>query len=216
MKRPQATPYYGPIAYPILRVFFFILFHTIWPLKIKGNKHIPREGGALIVCNHLSLLDPLVVGFACSRIPHFMAKEELFNTPIIGFFARKLGAFPVDRGGQDAEAIKTALGILREGNLLGMFPEGTRSKSGEMQEFRTGALRLAARTQVPVIPCALKDTNRALPPRKLFRPARIGVSFGEPILFPELYNRNDKGDAMERAVETLRARIQELQDQDAG
>jgi 1-acyl-sn-glycerol-3-phosphate acyltransferase len=139
-----------------------------------------------------------------------MGKEELFRTPIIGFLIRKVGAFPVDRTRRDPAAMRTALQVLKSGELLGMFPEGTRSTTGDMLEFRAGAARLAARTEVPIIPAAVHNTNKAMPPGKLLRPARISIRFGEPFELKELYDRKDKGEAMERALLTIKERIEAL------
>jgi 1-acyl-sn-glycerol-3-phosphate acyltransferase len=196
--------------YLLLRGFFGLLFHTIWPLRVRGREYVPRTGAAIIVCNHLSLVDPFVVGYASERIVNFMGKEELFRVPVVGFLIRKVGGFPVDRSRRDPAAMRTALQVLRSGELLGMFPEGTRSTTGNMLEFRTGAARLAARTEVPLIPVAVHNTNKAMPPGKLLRPARIAVRFGEPFELTELYDRNDKGDAMERALATIKERIEAL------
>jgi 1-acyl-sn-glycerol-3-phosphate acyltransferase len=196
--------------YVVIRAFFTVVFHTIWPLRVTGREYVPRQGAAIIVCNHLSLIDPFVVGYAGNRIVNFMGKEELFRTPILGFLIRKVGAFPVDRSRRDPAAMRTALLVLKSGELLGMFPEGTRSTTGEILEFRAGAARLAARTEVPLIPAALHNTNKAMPPGKLLRPARISIRFGEPFELKELYDRKDKGEAMERALQTIRERIEAL------
>jgi len=202
-----------PLWYWIERRFFDLLFHTFWPLRIKGAENIPREGAAIVVCNHLSMVDPFMVAYAARRIICFMAKKELFRNRIVGFLIRVTGAFPVDRSHPDVEAYRTATTVLKDGYLLGMFPEGTRSTTGEMQEFRLGAIRLAARTRIPIIPAAVYNTDSALPPGKFPRPARIRVIFGPPIEFTELYDRNDKGEPLERAVATLRERIQDLHKQ---
>lgn len=196
--------------YIVLRAFFALVFHTIWPLRVGGRENVPRTGAAIIVCNHLSLVDPFVVGYAADRIVNFMGKEELFRTPVLGFLIRKVGAFPVDRSRRDPAAMRTALQVLKSGELLGMFPEGTRSTTGEMLEFRAGAARLAARTEVKLIPAAVRNTDRAMPPGKLLRPARISIHFGEPFELSELYNRNDKGEAMERALHIIKERIEAL------
>lgn len=203
-RRPSAGWYRG------LRVFFGIVFHTIWPLRIEGAENIPREGAGIIVCNHLSLVDPFVVGYGANRLVSFMGKEELFRTPVLGYVIRKVGAFPVDRSRRDPASMRTALSVLKSGELLGMFPEGTRSTTGEMLEMRAGAARLAARTRTPIIPAAVINTNRGMPPGKIIRPARIGVRFGESFELTELYDRNDKGEAMERALTTIKERIEAL------
>ena len=197
--------------YRVLRVFFRVVFTVLWPLRKHGTEHVPREGAAIIVCNHLSLVDPFVVGYAANRLVSFMAKEELFSIPLLGFIIRKVGAFPVDRARRDPASIRTALTVLKSGELLGMFPEGTRSTTGELREMRVGAARLAARTRTMLIPAAVHNTNRALPPGKLLRPARISITFGPPFELSELYDRNDKGEAMERALATIRERIGALQ-----
>jgi 1-acyl-sn-glycerol-3-phosphate acyltransferase len=106
--------------------------------------------------------------------------------------------------------------VLQSGRLLGMFPEGHRSTTGDLQEFRVGALRIAARARVPIVPAAVYRTDRALPPGKFLRPSRISVTFGPAFEVTELYDRNDKGEPMERAMATLRERIRALHDAQAG
>jgi 1-acyl-sn-glycerol-3-phosphate acyltransferase len=197
--------------YRTSRVFFKTLFNTLWRLRIEGAENVPREGAAIIVCNHLSMIDPFVVGYGANRMVNFMAKQELFGVPFVGFWIRKLGAFPVDRSRRDASSLRTALTLLKSGEVLGMFPEGTRSTSGDMLELRAGAARLAARTRTPIVPAAVYNTNRALPPGKLPRPARIGLRYGPAFELSELYGRNDKGEEMEHALATIKERIEALQ-----
>ena len=192
------------------RGFFAVVFRTLWPLRIEGVNYVPKKGAAVIVSNHLSLIDPFVIGYGAGRIVNFMGKQELFKNPLLGLWLRKLGAFPVDRSRTDPAALRTALTVLKSGELLGMFPEGTRSTSGDMLEFRAGAARLAARTQTPIIPAIVMNTNNALPPGKFLRPARISVRFGPPFELTELYGRNDKGEAMERAMLLIKDHIEAL------
>jgi 1-acyl-sn-glycerol-3-phosphate acyltransferase len=196
--------------YRVTRVFFGAIFHTLWPLKISGAENVPKQGSAIIVCNHLSMIDPFVIGYSAHRLVNFMAKQELFGVPFVGFWIRRLGAFPVDRSRRDPASLRTALTLLKSGELLGMFPEGTRSTTGEMLELRAGAARLASRTRTPIIPACVYNTNHALPPKKFIRPARIGVKFGQPFELTELYDRNDKGDAMEQALLKIKDKIEEL------
>jgi 1-acyl-sn-glycerol-3-phosphate acyltransferase len=198
--------------YRVIRMFFWVVFHTIWPLRSSGEENVPREGAAVIVSNHLSLIDPFVVGFAAKRLVNFMGKEELFRMPVLGFLIRKLGSFPVDRSRRDPAAMRIAMTVLKDGELLGMFPEGTRSTTGEMIEFRAGAARLAARTHVPLIPAAVFNTNHALPPGKFVRPARIAVRFGEPFELTELQANPKDEAAQERALDMIRDRIAALQE----
>lgn len=196
--------------YRITRGLFAGLFRTLWPLRVEGRENVPQEGAAVIVCNHLSMIDPFVVGYAANRLVSFMAKQELFGVPFVGFWIRKLGAFPVDRSRRDPASLRTALTLLKNGEILGMFPEGTRSATGEMLELRAGAARLAARTRTPIIPAAVFNTNHALPRGGFIRPARIALRFGPPFELTELYGRNDKGEEMERALEMMKERIEAL------
>jgi 1-acyl-sn-glycerol-3-phosphate acyltransferase len=200
--------------YRACRAFFWVVFHTIWPLRYSGIDYVPQKGSAVIVCNHLSYIDPFVVGFAAHRVVSFMGKEELFSTPVVGFIVRKLGSFPVDRSRRDPASMRMALTVLKEGELLGMFPEGHRSTTGQMIELRTGAARLASRTHSPIIPAAVINTNNAMPPGKFLRPARIGVRFGPSFELTELYDNPKDEEVMERALETIRQHIAELQGDD--
>jgi 1-acyl-sn-glycerol-3-phosphate acyltransferase len=194
----------------VWRAFFAVVFHTFWPLRVEGDEYVPRKGAAIIVSNHLSMIDPFVVGYGARRLVSFMGKQEVFRIPILRIILRKLGAFPVDRSRPDPASLRIALTVLKNGQLLGMFPEGTRGNSGEMLELRAGAARLAARTRTPIVPASVFNTNRALPRGKFIRPARIGLRFGPPFELTELYGRNDKGEEMEQALELIRERIEGL------
>jgi len=202
------------VWYVVLRAFFGLVFHTLWPLRVFGAENAPKQGSAIIVCNHLSMVDPFVVGYAAGRLVSFMGKEELFRTPVVGFLIRKVGAFPVDRSRRDPASMRTALSVLKGGELLGMFPEGTRSTSGELLEMRAGAVRLASRTGTPIIPAAVINTDKALPPGKFIRPARIGIRFGEPLSLTELYERPKDPEALERALQQVKDRIETLHSSD--
>ncbi|MCH5584316.1 1-acyl-sn-glycerol-3-phosphate acyltransferase [Shimazuella sp. AN120528] len=160
--------------YVFFRKCFRILFVTIFRWKVVGLEHVPTEGPAVICSNHISLLDPPLVGSASKRPIHFMAKEELFHIPVLSYFLPKILAFPVKRGQSDMKAVKTAIKILKSNELFGIFPEGTRKKSnGSEQEAEEGAVFIALKAKAPIIPVAL------IGPYRLFRSVR--VIFGEPI-----------------------------------
>jgi len=196
------------------RAFFWVVFHTLWPLRSSGSEYVPRKGAAVIVSNHLSLIDPFVVGFGAQRIVSFMGKEELFHIPIIGYIVRQLGGFPVDRSRRDAASVRLALTVLKSGELLGMFPEGHRSTTGDMIEFHTGTARLASRTRSPIVPAAVVNTNNAMPPGRILRPARIRVRFGPPFELTELYDNPKDEAALERALATIKEHIAALQEEE--
>ena len=198
------------VWYRVLRPIFTVIFRTFWPLRVVGAENVPKEGAAVVVSNHLSMIDPFVVSYGAHRMVSFMAKEELFRVPFVGLLIRRLGAFPVDRSRQDATSLRVALSVLKGGELLGMFPEGTRSTTGEMMEMRTGAVRLASKTGMPIIPTAVVNTQKALPPGKFIRPARIEVHFGPAFDIAELYEKHDKSEATQMALEMLKERIEAL------
>ncbi|MGI8588447.1 MAG: lysophospholipid acyltransferase family protein [Chloroflexia bacterium] len=183
--------HYGPGWYWFGKKLWGLLFRRYCRLRVLGSENIPRGGPAVVTANHLSMLDPFLVGYTL-RSPHpiaFMGKQELFRIPLIGRAIAEWGAFPVDRTRKDASALRIALSVLKAGEILGMFPEGTRSTGGELQELRTGALRLAIRTRAPLIPVGIEGTNRSLPPRTKFpKPAKITVAYGPPLDLSALYD----------------------------
>ena len=158
------------------------LFKLFLRLEIYGRENIPDEGPVVIASNHLSLLDPPVLGASATRKVHFMAKSELFKPAWFGTLIRKLGAFPVKRGEMDREAIKTGLTILKENKVLAVFPEGTRSKTGEIGEFKGGAFKVAQKTGAPIIPVAI-DGTAALFERNghWIKPGKVNMAVLAPI-----------------------------------
>lgn len=179
-------------------------FRLTYGWRIEGLEHVPREGPALVVANHLSFLDPPLLGAALERPVHFMAKQELFRYRPIAFFLRRLNAFPVKRGKPDRAAIREALSVLEDGKLLAMFPEGTRSRTGELLPGQSGVAMLALRSRAPVIPVGIVGTSRVdrrkYPPRG--RP-RIALHFGEAVPLDDLYDLEDRRRAMQEAVERV-------------
>jgi 1-acyl-sn-glycerol-3-phosphate acyltransferase len=150
---------------------------------MAGYKNIPAKGPAIIACNHVSFLDPVIVGLGTRRKVNFLARAGLFEIPFFGSLIRKLGAFPLKREGvNDISAIKHSLKSLKKGELLVVFPEGTRSYDGEMQEAHAGVGLLAVKAQVPVIPAYVKGAELAMPRNsKIIKPVQITAKFGLPI-----------------------------------
>lgn len=165
--------------YSIVRFLLHYFFKITFRCKIFGEENIPINGGAIIASNHVSLFDPPVVGTAITRSVHFMAKEELFAIPIIGWIFKKLKAFPVRRATADRAAIRHAINLLENGEILGLFPEGTRSLTGRLGKPETGLAMIALKSGVPIIPTAVIGTNRVCKNGQLF-PSFI-VKFGNPI-----------------------------------
>lgn len=186
------------VLYPLIWIFMK-LFH---PWKAVGVENIP-EGAALICGNHTSLGDPLYV-VCCmgwKMQTHVMAKEEIMKWPVIGWLLKKAGIFGVKRGKADVTALKEALRVLRNGEKLLLFPEGTRVKEGEASEAHTGAAMFATRTGAPLVPVYISPTKR------LFR--RTTVIFGQPYN-PTYEGRKATPDDYQRIADDLLARIRAL------
>lgn len=180
-KRPEPPRRWTWPHYRFVQLSFPWLCRCLGGWRVQGLENVPERGGAVIASNHLSFLDPVVVGSALRRRTYYFAKAELF-VPVFGWIIRKCYAFEVERGGADMAAAREAIKLLRSGELLTMFPEGTRSRDGKLQELSTGAAMLASRGGVPIIPCAVRGTNQVLPiGAKRLRRGKVAVSFGEPV-----------------------------------
>jgi 1-acyl-sn-glycerol-3-phosphate acyltransferase len=136
-----------------------LLFTVLMRVRAQGLERVPREGGLVLVCNHLTDLDPLVLGALIPRQLHFMAKEELFRNKLLGRWLALCGSFPIRRGEVDRAALKHAEELLRDGRVVMVFPEGHRSTSAQLQEARAGAVMLASRTGSPILPLAIAGTE---------------------------------------------------------
>ncbi|MDN4074582.1 lysophospholipid acyltransferase family protein [Fictibacillus terranigra] len=151
---------------------------SMYRIEIQGIENVPAEGGILLCSNHINNFDPPLVGVAAPRDVHFMAKAELFSMPVLKTILPMINAFPVKRGMSDKQALRNGLGILKEGKVLGLFPEGTRSKTGELGQGLAGAGFFALKSEAAVVPCAIKGEYK--------RGKKITVSFGKPIDFTEM------------------------------
>ena len=179
--------------------------------QVHGREHIP-EGGALICPNHISYLDPPAVGAALPRRTYYFAKKELFQVPVFGSIIRKCYAFPVDRERNDREAIRTAIFLLQGGELLVLFPEGQRSPDGSLQPANIGPAMIASRAGVPVVPCAVKETDKVMPRGKFgLRRGRVQVDFAPPIHPADFGGEKLDKDQMYAFVEAVMQAIEDMQ-----
>jgi len=190
------------MLYEICRVLVRILWTVFFRYESRGVHHIPEKGPVILASNHLSNFDPMTLGLAVPRKVHYMAKEELFRIPGFGSFIRALGAFPVKRGGVSKEAIRTALSVLGEGKVLGIFPEGSRKgvKVEGVSAGKRGAVSMAARSGAAVIPVAIRGNYG------LFR--KMTAIYGAPLdLSPFLEPGSED---FEAATELMISKIREM------
>jgi 1-acyl-sn-glycerol-3-phosphate acyltransferase len=152
---------------------------TLFAATVEGTENVPPSGPLIVAANHRSYLDPPLLGTWFPRTVHFMAKEELFRIPVLGPLITRVNAFPVTRGKGDVRSIRRALRVLKEGGVVGMFPEGTRNLTGDV-EAKGGAVLLSTLAHCPVIPVGLSRTNIAT--RRL-RGAHVEMRIGKPMTF---------------------------------
>ncbi len=169
------------IVFVIGRILAIPLFKLLFHYRVKGKENLPKDGAFIVCPNHLSNADPMLVSVTQKRQIYYMAKAELFKNPFASAVIRELGAFPVDRGAGDGKAINTAEEVVKDGRLLGIFIEGTRSKTGEFLRPKSGAAVVAFQTKTPVIPVCVTPKNKKI---KLFQ--RVTISWGKPLSLEEL------------------------------
>lgn len=183
-------------------------------LEVQGVNHIPREGGVLLVSNHVSLLDPVIVGSAASREIHYMARSNAFSIPGLGMLISAYNAYPVNRGAADLGALRKTISLLKTGNAVLIFPEGTRSADGTLGDARDGACFIACRARVPTVPVFHSGAERMLPRgSRCLRRAQLTVVFGPPIELAAGESENKRniykqmGEQMMQAIANLRDNV---------
>ncbi len=174
---------HGSWLYYLGKYLFKLLFIGIYRCKSSGQENLPEDTGFIIAPNHLSFFDPPMAGCFMKQDLYFMAKEELFSVPVLGFLIKRTNAFPVKRGKQDLSAFRNAFALLENKKALLMFPEGTRSKTGELGKARAGVGMVACNCQVPIVPVKIINTNNMSKFKKL------EVKYGKPIYPPNEYTK---------------------------
>jgi 1-acyl-sn-glycerol-3-phosphate acyltransferase len=176
----------GTLSRPWYRLCRFLagtLARLLWGIEVRGAEHVPRAGPLLVTSNHLSSLDPPLIGAFIPREVGFVAKEELFRVPVLGALIRSLNAMPLDRRRLSVEAMDRFGSHLERGGALVYFPEGTRSRTGELGAAKAGVGVLLSRHPVPVLPVRISGTDSLV--RSLLRRGRIRVVFGRPYTLPK-------------------------------
>ena len=167
--------------YKIFKVLCRLWYGIIFRTRVIGAQNIPKDGAFILAANHVSNWDPPFLGTFIDREVCYMGKEELFKNPVMAWVCRHLYVFPVKRGAADKTAIKTAVKILRDGKCFGIFPEGTRSKTGKLGRAEAGVSLIAAMTKAPIIPAAIVDTEKIFSCAVKF--PRLAVVYGTPMKF---------------------------------
>jgi 1-acyl-sn-glycerol-3-phosphate acyltransferase len=179
------------------RQIFRVMFSLFYRWHIDGAENIPQSGGAIIAPNHIGFFDSTLTGSAVKRPVYFMAKKELFDIPGFGWIIKRTNAFPVKRGMQDIAAVRNAFSLLKNGRLLLIFPEGTRSENGRIGKARAGVGMIACNAQVPLIPAKIENTTMML------KFKQIKIKFGEPVYPPKDFVKNDYISLSKRVLDII-------------
>src|SRR3954469_18375905 len=169
----------NPLVYWIVRGVLQPFFHLYFRMARIGREHIPADGPVIFAANHRSFLDPFVIACMSRRPLYYVAKKELFAKPLTAWFLNSLGAFPIDRGAADEDAMGTAREILERGDAVVIFPEGTRTRPGGLGKAKRGVGRLALETGAPVVPVAVLGTERIRRGWRI-RPHKVALRCGRP------------------------------------
>ncbi len=167
-------------VYDLVKASATIFFRLTTSWRVYGRQNLPKSGSLVLVANHFSLADPLIIGSSVSRRLSFIAKQELFSNKILAFIMRKLGSIPVSRGKVVRDTLRSAEKILGQGKIIALFPEGGRSSNGQVGDGFSGAALIAARSGAPLIPVGISGTEELSGAGWMFRRPKIIVSIGEP------------------------------------
>lgn len=198
------------VLYSIGKFILRPAYKILYRYKIKNKGAVPAEGGVILASNHMSFADPVLLGLSEKRRLYFMAKQELFKNKFAAAVIRALGAFPVERGAGDGKALKNGEDILREGNVMTIFLEGTRTKTGELLRPRSGCAVVAQQMQLPVVPCCITKRNFK------HRFSKTIIHFGD-VLTPEQMGLTPDGGRRElkNATAMIMGEIKKMREEDA-
>jgi len=186
-------------VYQCIRLTLLAVFKIFFRIKVKGKKNMPKTGGVIVMSNHISAYDPPLLAAIFSRPVRFMAKKELFENPVIRFVLFLADAFPVDRSKNDITAVKKALSVLKEKEVLGLFPEGTRRAEGELGKPKIGSVMLAIKSDVPILPVGIKNIKKK---------GRITINIGQPFKLDQFSQKRLSKDQRKKAAQFIKNKIE--------
>ncbi|WP_286029612.1 lysophospholipid acyltransferase family protein [Anaerotignum lactatifermentans] len=188
--------------YTFARGLVKIYYKFMFRMDIQGEEHIPKEGGVVLCCNHMSNLDPTTMAAFVKRPVRYIAKKELFEKRWSAKLLSSLGAFPVDRQTTDMKALKTAIKLLKNGEALGIFAEGTRVKEGEAKAAKAGVALFALKGEAPIVPICISSKYK-------FRSV-VHIRYGKPIYLDEYKGQKVTTEMMEEITEKVMEKVREM------
>lgn len=190
--------------YKFARNTCLLVMRFAFKIRFHGEENMPQTKGYILAANHVSIVDPLFIGIGCKKNVRFMAKVELFKNPILRTILNWVGTFPVSRGTGDHTAIDKAVAVVERGDVLGIFPEGTRSKDGKLGRAKSGAVVVAAKTGGDIVPVGIRTGEKTLWRRN------IDVYYGKPITNEQLAITSNSKTELKAASRLLMENIAEL------
>lgn len=209
----MSTDDFSPSLYQLSRRLLKLGLLLYNRLEVHGSEHVPAEGGCIVAANHVSYLDPPIVGSAIrNRVVRFMARDTLFRHPMAGRLLLRVAAVPLSRERGDVGALRKAIQVLKGGSCLGLFPEGTRSPDGMLREAKGGVGFLIAKAGVPVVPACIVGSHRAFPRHAVWiRPWKVRIFFGPAISPAEFAALGSGRESYEQIGRLVMDRIRALQ-----
>uniref|UniRef100_UPI003FD870A7 lysophospholipid acyltransferase family protein n=1 Tax=Anaerotignum faecicola TaxID=2358141 RepID=UPI003FD870A7 len=199
MKDTEKKSWVYYVAIFLVKIWYAIMFKV----EIIGKENIPETGNGVICSNHYSNYDPVSTAIYLDRLPHYIAKKELFKNKLFSWVLDQLGVFPIDRKvSMDMKAVKTAIKLLKEGKIVGIFAEGRRVKAGEDVAAKAGGALFAMKGNAPVIPCAISGTYK-------FR-SKLTIRYGEPLTLDEFRDKKLTTELMGEITKVIMDKVEEL------
>ncbi len=180
-----------------------LLMHLLYRVSAADSDKIPKDGAAIICSNHIKMLDPVLVCVSTKRVVHYMGKKELFENKLLAALFRGIKAFPVDRkSGRDVEAMRTAINLLKSGEILGIFFHGHRVKEGEEKAVKSGVILFALKGKAPIVPAYISGEY------KIF--SKTKIKFGDPIFLDEYYDKKLDQELLEKLTKLVTEKVEAL------
>lgn len=186
------------LIYHFISGTLYFVFKIFYKAKVTGRDNLPKSGGVIVMSNHISNYDPPLLAAVFKRPIRFMAKKELFEKPVMKFVLYLADAFPVDRDKRDIKAVKKALTVLKKGEVLGLFPEGTRRPEGQPGKLKAGSIMLAVKSGVPIVPVGIKNVKSE---------GRITVNIGEKFSMEKFSKKRLTKKERKEAAEFIKEKI---------
>lgn len=191
-----------------------ILTRTYIRVYVEGLENVPEKGACIIITNHLSGLDPFLIGIPIDRSVYCLAKVELYQNAMLTWILNSLGYIPLDRSAMDISAMRVVLRLLKRGEAIGISPEGTRSETGDMQPFTDGATKLALHARVPILPVSVYGTRELMPPGTYgFKSGKVYIKIGELFDLSDSYGKPMTPELLAENTAILYEKVSELFEQ---